>query len=109
MATESATSTSGASGSTSCEYYDLFCFMGWLVDELKLICLGVWESILGAIASLIELIPVPQFMQDLAEASYTFPPSMIYFIDLFQVPFGAAVITSAYAARFLLRRIPFIG
>lgn len=36
-------------------------------------------------------------------------PSVWYFMNIFQIPFGITVITSAYLLRFLVRRIPFIG
>lgn len=36
-------------------------------------------------------------------------PSVWYFMNIFQIPFGITVISSAYLLRFLVRRIPFIG
>ncbi|WNF58474.1 DUF2523 family protein [Pseudomonas sp. SG20052] len=36
-------------------------------------------------------------------------PSVWYFLNIFQIPFGITVVTSAYMLRFLVRRIPFIG
>ncbi|UZM15479.1 DUF2523 domain-containing protein [Pseudomonas kielensis] len=36
-------------------------------------------------------------------------PSVWYFLNIFQIPFGISVVMSAYLLRFLVRRIPFIG
>ena len=38
-----------------------------------------------------------------------FSPAMWWFMSAFQIDFGMKIITSAYATRFLIRRIPFIG
>ncbi|SDT62376.1 DUF2523 family protein [Pseudomonas prosekii] len=36
-------------------------------------------------------------------------PSVWYFLNIMQIPFGITVVSSAYLLRFLVRRIPFIG
>lgn len=36
-------------------------------------------------------------------------PGVWYWVDFFQLEFGLPLIISAYVARFLIRRIPFIG
>lgn len=45
----------------------------------------------------------------LASATSVFPPSMWFFIDYFQLQVGLSMTFSAYVARFLIRRIPFLG
>jgi len=37
------------------------------------------------------------------------PPSVWFFLDFFALDVGLPLILSAYVARFLIRRIPFIG
>jgi hypothetical protein len=37
------------------------------------------------------------------------PDSMYFFLQVFEVPFGAGLLFAAYAGRFILRRIPLIG
>jgi hypothetical protein len=37
------------------------------------------------------------------------PPTVIYFADFFQIGYGFSLIICAYTARFIIRRIPFIG
>jgi len=37
------------------------------------------------------------------------PPMVIYFADFFQIGYGFSLVVCAYIARFLIRRIPFIG
>jgi hypothetical protein len=41
--------------------------------------------------------------------SNTFPSSVLYFLHFAELQFGLGVVMSAYAVRFLIRRIPFIG
>ncbi len=93
----------------SCEWYDVGCTFGWLISELKLLFQWFYESILGGFASLVELIPAPDFMTQIATSNFQLPASVIYWTDYFQLPFGMTVITSAITARFILRRIPGIG
>lgn len=37
------------------------------------------------------------------------PPSVWFFIDAFRIDIGVPLILTAYATRFVIRRIPFIG
>lgn len=41
--------------------------------------------------------------------SYTLPASIAYYATALELTYGITIITSAYAVRFVLRRIPFIG
>ncbi|WP_145193630.1 hypothetical protein [Pseudomonas sp. URMO17WK12:I11] len=36
-------------------------------------------------------------------------PSVWYFMNIFQIPFGITAILAAYVLRFSIRRLPFIG
>lgn len=37
------------------------------------------------------------------------PPSVGYFLDMFNFYYGASLVLSAYATRFIIRRIPFFN
>lgn len=82
-------------------------FGNWLLDELRSLALWVWDKITQAIASLIEMIPVPDFLTSLP--SYTMPPAVSYFLDIVQFQFAITILVAAYIARFFVRRLPFIG
>lgn len=93
----------------SCEWYDVGCGLGWLVDELKAIFLNIWLAILNGLAALLEYIPVPDFLQNLSSSQFQLPPSIMYFTGLFHIAEGIAIIVSAYIIRFIIRRLPIVG
>lgn len=90
----------------SCDALDFGCYLGWLADEISLIFLNIFNSILEGLVYILSLIPVPDF---LLNTSFTLPPSIAYYAQTFNISFGIGIIVSAYTFRFLLRRIPFIG
>ena len=90
-----------------CEVLDFNCHLTVIVTEIKLLFIYLFEQILSGFTAFFALIPVPDFLNDVG--SFSLPPSMIYFTDLFMVPEGIAIIVSAYTLRFLIKRIPFIG
>jgi hypothetical protein len=89
-----------------CSFYDIFCWLSWLVTEIKQMFVGLYSAILSSVTDLVSSIPAPDF---LTGTMPTIPASVLYFADLFMVPHGLLVIVSAYLLRFLIRRIPFIG
>ena len=91
----------------SCEIYDVPCHLGWLVEEFKALALWLYESILMGFSSLIDSIPVPDFLLNMG--SFQLPPAISYFASPFQIEWGIAIVVSSYTARFILRRIPVIG
>lgn len=91
----------------SCDWYDPSCGLQWLSDEFKAFWLYVYDSLMGGLATLIESIPVPDFLSNIQTVSL--PASVSWFLDPFQIGFGLIAIVGAYTARFILRRIPFIG
>lgn len=93
----------------SCTWYDVGCTIGWLAHEFWLMITGFWHYLLGQLASLVEMIPVPDFLLQLQQSNFQFPSSVLFWTDMFQVPFGLAVMVAAMVARFVLRRIPLIG
>ncbi|MOA51113.1 hypothetical protein D3C78_1742180 [compost metagenome] len=64
---------------------------------------------MDAFASLVEAIPVPDFLANAGSFLGGLPAGVVYFFDFFAVPEGIAMICSALLLRFVLRRIPFIG
>lgn len=90
-----------------CSWYDPSCGLQWLADELKAIWLWIYDGILSGVATLFESVPVPDFLQNMQ--SYELPSSVAWFAEAFNIPYGLGVIVSSYVARFILRRIPFIG
>lgn len=93
----------------SCEFYDVGCWLGWLAVEIKEIALAVWLEIMNGFAAVVEWIPVPEFLNQIANSSISLPAGVLYFVDAFALKEGLAIIATAYVARFILRRIPFIG
>lgn len=91
----------------SCKWYDPSCWLQWLADEFKAFFLWVYDSLMGGFAKLIELIPVPDFLENLHSTVMT--PTVSWFLEPFELPYGLAAIVTAYIARFILRRIPLIG
>ncbi len=90
-----------------CSWYDPSCALTWLSDELKAIFLWLYDAMLSGFAAVIEAIPVPDFLANIH--SFTLPPMLSWAVSSFNLPFGIGVIVTAYTARFILRRIPFIG
>ena len=91
----------------TCDWYDLACYLSWLIEDIKLIFLYVLDSILSGVASLIEAIPVPSFLQNVGSVSI--PPTVLYFADPLELSYGTSVVVSAYTLRFVIRRLPVIG
>lgn len=80
-----------------------------LLDILLYIPKKILELILYGLASLIEAIPVPDFIQNIPALFSQIGAYVWYFLDPFQIGTGLSIILSAYVLRFLIRRIPFIG
>lgn len=91
---------------------------GWLddiTDWLRRQIVALWEALLGLIAdtfywvveqvmdlfaSIVEAIPVPDFLSSgLGGLFAPLPPEMLYFVDLFNVPQGLAMIGAGVAFR----------
>lgn len=82
-------------------------FAEWLLDILLYIPQKIWELILGAVAAVLEAIPVPAWMQTDPFANIN--PGIAWMLNEFQIAFGLTVVLSALGIRFLIRRIPLIG
>jgi hypothetical protein len=53
-----------------------------------------------------EAIPVPEF---LGNTSFALPPGVMWFASAFELATGLGIMTAAWGARFLVRRLPVIG
>jgi hypothetical protein len=82
-------------------------FLQWINEKVDLI-FESWNNQLFALPiAIANSIPVPDFL--LTMAPIVIPPSVSYYAQIFEMPFGFQIMVSAFIARFALRRIPFIG
>ncbi len=70
---------------------------------------GNWllAQVVNLSAGLLSHIPVPDFLLNMQ--SYTLPDGVSFYVQAFMLEEGFLIIVSAYIARFILKRIPFIG
>jgi hypothetical protein len=91
----------------SCKWYDPSCGIDYLIDQIQYVFLMMFESILSGLASVLELIPVPDFVSQIP--TMQLPEYFLYIADIFQLYAGIQIVMSCYLIRFLIRRLPFIG
>ena len=92
-----------------CGKLDIFCHLSWLAEELKLVFIGIYNDILSSIASIFAAIPAPDFTSNIGSLVNNIPEAVWFFASVFEIGYGAVVISSALALRFLIRRTPIIG
>lgn len=51
---------------SECSALNPSCWLAWIRDELKAFGVWVWDGVLGGVASVLQAIPVPDFLQILA-------------------------------------------
>lgn len=81
----------------------------WLFDLLLWWPRKMWELLLDGLASVIEAIPVPEFMQNLTSWVSNIDPAIAYFGAPLQLGTGMTFVALAWVIRFAIRRIPLIG
>lgn len=91
----------------SCDLLDLSCHMTGISDFFTSLGLWFYESIVFGLASLLESIPLPDFLTQMS--SYTLPDVVAWAAAPFMLSYGVGIIGSAYTLRFIIRRLPFIG
>lgn len=91
----------------SCDVYDLSCHMRGISDFFSSFFQWVFEKILGAFASVIELIPVPEFFNSFSSAKL--PSVVLWAAEPFMLSYGVGIISTAYIVRFVIRRLPIVG
>lgn len=84
-------------------------FAQWLQDELHAFALWLLDLVLSAAAALLSAIPVPDWATSLPSLTAALSPGVLWFANLAALPFGASVVGSAYALRWFIRRLPFVG
>lgn len=83
--------------------------LNWFVKWAEWIPKKIYSSVMDGIASFINSIPVPSFMQDAAGAFAGIPSTVMFFASAFELGFGVKIVLAALVLRFILRRIPLIG
>ena len=81
----------------------------WFKDLLLWIPRKLVELVLDGLASLFELIPVPDFFSDASGYLSSLDSELMYFMAAFRFDDGLTIVMSAFILRFLIRRLPVIG
>lgn len=81
----------------------------WFVDWAEWIPKKIYSVAMEGIGKFLSAIPVPDFMSQAGGAFAGIPSSVMWFASTFELSFGIKVCLAALLARFILRRIPFIG
>lgn len=81
----------------------------WLLDFILWLPRKITQIVLEGIASFFQSIPAPDWMTGAASAFAGIPSSVLYLVSHLHLDVGVGIILSAYAVRFLIRRIPVIG
>lgn len=81
----------------------------WVYDFFQWLGQKIFAELLEGLAAVLNAIPVPSFFNDAANFFNAIPSSFLFFLNLFAVGEGIAMITAALVLRFLIRRIPIIG
>lgn len=84
-------------------------FTEWLLEAMMYIPRKVWELMLDGFATVLESIPVPDFVNTAGSAFGSIPANVLFFANFFALGEGITMILSAYVLRFIIRRIPLIG
>lgn len=84
-------------------------FASWLVEVLLYIPRQTLSLLLQGLSALIQALPVPAAFQEFAGYAAQLTPGLIWGFDLVAAKESLAIVLAALTARFLLRRIPFIG
>lgn len=81
----------------------------WLLDFLLWLPKRIFELLLDGLVAVLAVIPVPQWMTNLSTDFGALPAGVLFFLNAMEVPTGIGIFVSAYALRFLIRRLPWVG
>jgi len=84
-------------------------FLDWLVEVLLWVPQKLWELFLDVLATILEAIPVPDFVANADVYLAAVPSSVAYFLGIVNFGFGLGVIITASIIRFVIRRLPGVG
>lgn len=91
----------------TCDLTNLACQWSWIVDEAKSLFVWFSEQIFNGVVAVLHAIPVPSWASNVG--SLSLPSEVAWAASAFELPYAGTVIASAYAIRFVIRRLPFIG
>jgi hypothetical protein len=83
--------------------------LAWVVDFFKWIAEWCWQTVLEALAAVLNAIPVPDWLSGASAVVGSLPAGVAFFLGAAQVPSGLAIVLGAFTIRFFIRRIPLIG
>jgi hypothetical protein len=81
----------------------------WVKELFEWIGNFIYSGLLDGLASVIEKIPAPSFVSQANSFFGNIPSIVVFFFQYFAIAEGIGFIVAALIARFILRRIPFIG
>lgn len=84
-------------------------FLDSVVDAFLWIPLKLYQALLSGLATVLESIPVPDWATGVSGLASGISPTVMYYVEPFNLGTGLSILFSAYGVRFLIRRIPFIG
>lgn len=76
-----------------------------ILDILLYVPRAIYAAVVDGAASLIASIPLPQGLV----LNPVLDPTILYYLDVFNVDVGLTIIFGSLTARFFLRRIPIVG
>lgn len=85
--------------------------LSWLFSAviIKFIVFGVCFLALTEVLPLLINLLLPQQATNLGSLLSNIPSEVSYFLGFFKIDVGVKLMLSAYLARFIVRRIPFVG
>lgn len=86
-------------------------FFTWFfnVVVVKFFVFAIIFIVVSEVAPLIIEIFLPSDISDLQSLVSGIPSNIAYFLSIFRIDVAIKIFISAYASRFLIRRIPFVG
>src|SRR5688572_10876774 len=83
--------------------------LSWVIDFFEWCVVKVFVLLFDAIVALLALIPVPDWLTNLASNVTAIDSGILFFMQPLQVGTGISWIFGAYLLRFLIRRLPVVG
>jgi hypothetical protein len=83
--------------------------LDWIIDAIKDVFEWVFAQVLNALASILEQLPVPEFLTNGQNLFASVSGAIGWLWQYFEVPYGVGVMVAAWGLRFLIRRIPIFG
>jgi hypothetical protein len=81
----------------------------WLISWVEWAVEWIAQTVMGALLSILNAIPVPSWIASAGSVISGIPPGVAFFATALQLPQGLSILLGAYFIRFLIRRLPIIG